>query len=162
MILRRPKIPAIYNQVQGWWNNGGNIQYRAHAIIAGPAAISLGNTLAIAAGGGPAQHPDQQYWLNAVAAPHGTIRIEIDCTLMPCGTEFNGCLFQVPRLMRQAGFANIDLRIFSHRDEGLGGNVSSSKRYIACNSSDNNGLLIEAMNEQDGWGWVPWVGTYDY
>ncbi|SFN34214.1 hypothetical protein SAMN05216386_0564 [Nitrosospira briensis] len=27
MILRPPKIPAIYNQVHGWWNNGGNIQY---------------------------------------------------------------------------------------------------------------------------------------
>lgn len=159
MPLARPKIAAIYNQVNGWWNNAGAIQYIAHAITAGPNAANLGAAIAVAAGGGPNQHPDQQYWQNAPAVIPGILRIEIDCTLMPCDGQFNGCLYRVPYLLRQAGFANIPLRIFSHRDENMGGN-GSSKRVIYCNSSDNNATLTDAMARHDDWGWVPWAGAY--
>ena len=161
MPLRRPKLAAIYNLTNGWWVNAGAIQYVAHGITAAHAAVNLGPVLAIAAGGGPNQHPDQQYWQGHAppAGAAGFVRIEIDCTLTPCTGQFDGCLYRVPYLLRQAGYANVPLRIFSHREEGMGGG-GSSKRYITCNSADQNAALTVAMNNHDDWGWVPWAGVY--
>ncbi|WP_374086957.1 hypothetical protein [Methylomicrobium lacus] len=164
--LHRPKIAAIYNLTYNWWQNAGAINYVAHAITAAPAAFPLANSIAIAAGGGPNQHPDQQYWQGnmaaAIAAAGGAaaiVRVEVDCTLMPCDGQFNGCLFRVPYLIRQAGLPNKPLRIFSHRDEGIGG-AGTSKRYFDCNSSDNNAALIAAHAANNGWSWTPWNGAY--
>jgi hypothetical protein len=42
----QPKIPAIYDKVQNWFESGGGVKYIAWAITAGPTATPLGNVLA--------------------------------------------------------------------------------------------------------------------
>ncbi|RYY74884.1 MAG: hypothetical protein EOO52_11220 [Gammaproteobacteria bacterium] len=169
MDLHRPKIAAIYNTTYDWFNNVGAIQYVAHAITNANTAILLRGAIQIGAGGGPSEHPDQQYWLNhnfsvaiATAGGLGQIRrIEIDCTLTPCAGQFNGCLYRVPQLVAAAGFTGKPLRIFSHRNEGMGRVGSpTTKRYIECMSNGNQLSMTQAMNAHEGWSWAPWAGVY--
>lgn len=165
----RPQIPAIYNTVWDWYNQAGAIHYVAHAILQGPTANQLAAPLAIGAGnGGPQNHPDQQYWIQNINITHNLqqivlggnlIRVEIDCTLMPCNAAQVGCLFRVPHLI---GVNNVPLRIFSHRDERGGAQLytETSKRYLDCNSSDTNQALQTAYDANNGWRWDPWAGNY--
>jgi hypothetical protein len=157
--LPRPKQATIYALVGDLWENNGSIQYVAHAITAGGTATRLRDVIE-GSGKGPANHPDQLYWdSKRIAKVAGVQRIEIDCTLMPCDGEFDGCLFRVPALVAACGYANIPLRIFSHRDEGAGGG-GSTKRYFLCNTGQKNAELKAAFAQHGGWGWTPWNGTY--
>jgi hypothetical protein len=173
--LARPKIATIYNAVQNWYQHGGGVNYIAHAIIAGPQAIQLRPaTNAAGIGGSPGNHPDQLYWAtpggiliaaitNSIAAAGGVaaiLRIEIDCTLMPCNVALNSCLNRVPLLIQAYGFAGIPLRIFSHRDEGVAGAGESSKRVIQTNSAAAVPALATAYAANADWSWIPWAGVY--
>ncbi len=173
MALRRPKIAAIYGVADDWWQNVGAINYIAHAITAAGTAHPLGNAIAIAAGGGgAANHPDQVYWRNqnnaqiaagVLAAGGGAavVRIEIDCTLMPCANNQNACVYRVPALINgKPGLAGKPLRIFSHRNEGGPGQVGSSNRVFDCVAGAGNAALLAAFNANRGWGWVPWAPGY--
>src|SRR5262249_31939218 len=127
-------------------------------------------------GGAPPNHPDQLFWItpNGVLIPgitnvinaRGGVqqiqRIEIDCTLMPCNVGLNSCLVRVPQLIQNYGFNGIPLRIFSHRDEGMGGAGQSSKRMIMTTSNANAGALQAAYNAHTDWSWAaaPWNGLY--
>ena len=168
----RPKHPTIYPTVQDWYTNTGGVRYVAHAITAGtpPVARQLRTPQTGGApGASPASHPDQVYWSTSQyldAAIQNTItqaggvaailRIEIDCSLMPCSTQNTSCLYQVPRLINRYGFTNVPLRIYSHRDEAMGGGNASSKRVIICRSGDNNTALLAAYNANTDWSWAPW------
>jgi hypothetical protein len=163
--LSRPKFQALYDRVKDWHESDGDIHYVAHAITTGPNRVVLiAAETAEGSGGSAGNHPDQKYWktfkATSGALPARTIRIDIDCTLLPCDPAPQGCLYQVPILIRNAGIANMPLRIFSHRNEFPPKNAQSSKRYFECNSSDTNQTLLTQFKEHAGWGWVPWNGNY--
>jgi hypothetical protein len=172
----RPKIAAIYNVVSNWHHHGGGVNYVAHAITAGPTAHRLRAVQNVGGlGGTPSNHPDQLYWattpggltiaaitnaINAAGGLGAIVRIEIDCTLMPCNVAANCCLLRVPALIQNYGFGAVPLRIFSHRDEGVGGGGESSKRMIQTTATAAAGALNAAYNANTDWAWTPWAGAY--
>jgi hypothetical protein len=175
MALRRPKHPVIYATVSDWWDNANGVPYIAHAILNTGNAVALLDAAVEGDGNQnfPMNHPDQQFWADNLAAirqrllaHYGNIRrIEVDCALLPC-TVAGGCSGRVPALIRavDARLDNLPLRIFSHRDEHMNGpnNNTSSKRYIAGNTHDDNAAATVAYNANDGWGWGPWLNNQGY
>lgn len=177
-MKRRPRIPAVYQNVSGY-NAGGVVTYMAHLIDQAGNAYELGDEEQ-GVGGNPQNHPDQVYWnnnrnsiRNALNAANGSIeRIEIDCTLQPCDGQFAGCLYQVPlkikahldALKATRGFnhlANIDtakvpLRIFSHRVEDRDGTI----KVIFCCVGDSRPQLTAAYAARDAWLWVDYNNQY--
>ena len=147
----RPKQALLYQTVGNWWQNqqGGGVHYVAHAVTAGN-VVALGPVRAEIGGGTPANHPDQQFWAHAnqVHWPPAAnvLRVEIDCSLMPCVKDQGACLFTVPNWLRNNYLANTPLRVFSHRNEGMGVNAGQNKRVILCNTGDANAALQAAFN----------------
>ncbi|MDX1692540.1 MAG: hypothetical protein R3208_02170 [Ketobacteraceae bacterium] len=175
MSLRRPKSPAIYDIVGDWWDNSHGVPYIAHAIFTEGAPLTLGP---VTQGTGnqnlATNHPDQSFWKDNKNGIRDKLdrefrqgrllrRIEVDCALMPC-VQQGGCVYRVPALIRSCHdkLADVELRIFSHRDENMGGGNGndSSKRYYIARTSDGNDLTN--YNAHDGWGWVPFGGDADY
>ncbi len=166
-----PMGTDVYNTTADWYKNDGTIHYVAYAITERGGAVRIRPAEAGAAGSGSAlNHPDQMYWkavssdrIKTIVTQHGKIlRVEIDCTLMPCAAGPVCCLIQVPRRITAIGLPGTPLRIFSHRDENLGrrtqpglGVVGSgnSKRYFDCNSSDAEKTLSDKMAGHTGWSW---------
>lgn len=165
MALRRGKHPTIYGTVANWYDNIVGVSYIAHLILTDGTAVPFLNN-AVQGNGNqnfPANHPDQQFWTGHQAAIQTVInnnyqnllRIEIDCSLMPC-TGGGSCLMRVPALIQAFNHINgAAIRIFSHRDENMGG-AASSKRYVECVSTDGHAACTAAYNLHDGWGWVPY------
>jgi len=157
--IQRPRTNGIWKVVADF-DKKGAVYYIAHFITdeqPTTQATMLGN---VESDGGskPQSHPDQQYWTKYNikirnkfdAATTTPIRIEIDCSLLPCGVP-QGCLFVVPKLVREAGMPNMPLRIFSHRSE----TASAKKYYFDCNSSDSADVLIKKLENPCEWDWTP-------
>ncbi|WP_310622038.1 hypothetical protein [Flexibacterium corallicola] len=165
-VLFRPKINEVYETTAQWWGNQGQIQFIAHAITA-DGATRLAPIKAVGAGGGAGNHPDQLYWrdnsaqITAAIARLGAriIRIEIDCTLMPCTRGQNCCLYVVPQLVNQVR-PNTTIRFFSHRDENMARGNENSKRYFDCQSNDGHAALERAYNANRDWCWAPYDGRH--
>lgn len=169
MPLQRPMLASIYNLVSTWHVNEGGVNYVAHLITrSDPFAFRLGEPLlGEKPGSSPPNHPDQVFWgrnnqtsIKKALAQAGQLRaverIEIDCSLLPCDTNRNfSCLYRVPRLILAWGFTNVPLRIFSHRNEGLGGLNASAGRVIECNTEDGQLALRNAYGANRDWSWVP-------
>lgn len=83
-----------------------------------------------------------------VGAAQQAVRIEIDCTLLPCSVGLHACLIQVPARIQALGIPNKPLRIFSHRNE-LAVRDYSDKRYFDCNSSNTPAQLATALTNSD-------------
>jgi len=157
MPLLRPKHPLIYGTVWGWWTNLGGVSYIAHAVTKAN-VVRLG-AVQEGTGGKPTNHPDQVFWRRAVNNPPAAatvLRIEIDCSLMPCDTGDDCCLYKVPQLIVGVGpgYDNMPLRIFSHRNEGMGPNELQNKRMFSCKSSDDKNALRAAYNQHQNWFWA--------
>ena len=164
MVLVRPKHPKIYPAVEGFWNNNGGVVYIAHVITKtdvfplGPVMASTGSSRAASA------HPDQMYWSRnlpaaALNAPN-KVRIEIDCSLLPCDSDNKSCLFRVPQLLTEAGFVDIPMLVFSHRDESVGssrmeqGGMRDNKRHFLCKSSTRDLQALKvAYAAHEAWTW---------
>ncbi|MDF3980460.1 hypothetical protein P3W24_00340 [Luteibacter sp. PPL201] len=164
--LARAKDKVIYPVVHDFYENDGKVHYIAHAIMSNGVAIKLGNESDNSTGGSTRSHPDQKFWsentLPSLAKLRekcglGTAtitRIEIDCTLMPCDGQWDGCTFVVPTLVNRV-YPSTPLRIFSHRDEKVAQPGSTStKRYFDCRSNDTNDALKTALGNHGGWGWT--------
>ncbi len=180
-MKRRPMLPTIYGNVSDF-NEGGSVKYMAHLVTQGLGqncrAYALG-TETTGSGGTPSNHPDQVYWEGKMNRLRNAIqnsasnnapsisRIEIDCTLLPCDGQYDGCLYRVPALIRgllnslkaltgQERFAliantdpgKIPLRIFSHRPE------NEPPKVIFCTIGDSNQQLQTAYANRDSWIWV--------
>ena len=57
-------------------------------------------------------------------------------------------------LLASAGYENVPLRIFSHRDENLGDSPMQNKRMFSCRSNDAKPALDAAFNAHENWFWV--------
>lgn len=164
--LARTKDTVLYPAVFDFYKNDGKVHYVAHAIMSNGKAVALGDEVDTSTGGSTKNHPDQKFW-NETTVPtlaklrekcgdrNATItRIEIDCTLMPCDGEWDGCTFVVPALVNRV-YPSTPLRIFSHRDESVARPGSTStKRYFECRSNDGNEALKRALKDHGGWGWT--------
>jgi len=157
MAVQRSKAAStfgnvnIHTLVQNWYQDA-QVWYVAHAFLNNGSIVCLRPAISAAASNSPASHPDQSYWrtlvlnqapravqaiTNSVGAIQGNIaRIDIDCKLMPCNSQYTGCLYQVPAFMVNFyGLNGIAVRMFSHADENMGGNGTghlSSKRVVSC------------------------------
>jgi len=156
--LLRPKQPAIYATVADWWSNTGGVTYIAHAVT-NAGVFALG-PITEGTGGTPTNHPDQAFWRTANSATWppaaSVLRIEIDCSLMPCNGQ-GGCLYAVPdRIKSIAGgkYKDTPLRIFSHRNEAVGATQMQNKRVIRCKATDAKTTLDQAYNAHENWFWV--------
>lgn len=167
-VRHRPKLATIYNLVNEWWRNAGGVDFVAHAITAGPAAHLLaavthtdGN-----AGGQPYNHPDQAFWrqngianaINNAGGAGAILRVEVDCSLMPCSAGNHCCLYLVPHAIQQI-LPGKAIRMYSHRLEIAQAGVHS-KRLIRCNANDTRHVLDQAGINTEGWSWAPWAGLY--
>jgi hypothetical protein len=157
--LQRARILEIYKLVSDWSGNSGEILYVAHAITAN-GAFCLGDPPEQDTRKSAKFHPDQRYWdkkvqarIDAAGGVRAIVRIEIDCTLTPC-TGLGGCFWTVPSLVQKTTGLSVDLRIFSHRDEGMGKNDNMPKRYFECRSSDTHGDLEPKYERNGGWDWA--------
>lgn len=116
-------------------------------------------------GSNPTYHPDRQFWaqrnaltlerLREKSARNATIdRIEIDCTLMPCDSADNACLYTIPGQIPKE-YGNVELWIFSHRYQGMGNaKDGEAKRFIRCFVNSSKEALDEAMKANEGWDWA--------
>ena len=145
-----------------------NVQYVAHAIMSDGSTVRINDpTTGTGLGSNPTYHPDRQFWaqrnpltlqkLRDKSARNATIdHIEIDCTLMPCDTAPNACLYTIPKQI-PTEYGNVELWIFSHRNQGMGGAKGKDglpKRYIRCFVNSSNVALDEAMEANGGWDWA--------
>lgn len=74
---------------------------------------------------------------------------------MPCDAEWSGCLFAVPTEIKAYGYPEaLELRIFSHRSEGLGVKSGSTKRYITCKVNSSRDALKRAYEANTDWSWT--------
>lgn len=173
MVLVRPKHPDIYPAVDDFWSNNGGVFYIAHVITKtavfslGPAMTSAGNSRSASA------HPDQTYWARnlPVAAVNAAnkVRIEIDCSLLPCDADNRSCLFRVPQFLTENGFIDIPMLVFSHRDESVGsskmekGGMRDNKRHFLCRSSARDlPALKTAYAAHKAWTWSSAVPHSEY
>ncbi len=175
MAVQRSKAASTHGNINIWalvadWYQAAQVWYVAHAFLNNGGIVRLRPAISAVASNSSASHPDQQYWrvltqnvpqrvnaiVNSLGPIMGTIaRIDIDCKLMPCNSQFTGCLYQVPAFMANLYNLNgIPIRFFSHADEGMGGGLST-KRVISTTTGVANGVLTTAYNNHDGWGWVP-------
>lgn len=173
MVLIRPKHPKIYPLVEQFWNNAGGVLYIAH-VITKTDVFSLGSVMASGGNNRAASsHPDQTYWARklpmAALNAKGRIRVEIDCSLLPCDSDNRSCLVKVPQLLTEAGFNDIPMLIFSHRDETVGsspmqnGGMRDNKRHFVCKSSTRSlDELKRAYGEHRPWTWSSATGHSDY
>ena len=157
MPLLRPALPLINNVMSDWWQNHAGVSFIAHAVTA-TSVVPLGPEAQSGNGGTPPNHPDQVFWKRLSAnrpAAAAVLRIEVDCTLMPCdGKKGNGCcLYVVPQKIVAAGYPNKPVRFFSHRDEQMGATPLQNKRMFHCNSSDKHDALDAAYNTHENWFW---------
>jgi len=156
--LIRPKHPTVYAACANFWQ-GGPVWFVAHIIRAGGGVTQIAGPSADGAGHPATSHPDQRYWaaIDALDLAHA-VRIEIDCTLMPCREHgHNSCLYRVPRLIRDRGGAAIAVRFFSHRNENLGDSAvqRDNKRYFNCATGMDNDALGDAYDGHGHWTWAP-------
>jgi hypothetical protein len=175
MAVTRSKAASTNGNINIWalvanWYNDPQIWYVAHAFLNNGTIVRLRPAISAAASNSAASHPDQAYWriltqnvplrvqaiVNSVGPIMGNIaRIDIDCKLMPCDSQYTGCLYQVPAFMVNLYNLNgIPIRFFSHADENMGGG-GSSRRVISTTTGVANAVLTTAYNNHDGWGWVP-------
>ncbi|MEM7049056.1 MAG: hypothetical protein AAF604_05330 [Acidobacteriota bacterium] len=158
-------MPAIFHAVSNWHGPAGGIHHLVHAITRPLAAIPLVYVHAFGDGGG--NHSTTDYWRGIVAVavaraggPKAILRVEIDSTPMPGGGRLDGCLLQVPRLLRRVGLPELPLRFFSHRDHRQRAASRTQNCYYSCNTSDDLAGLIHAFGRQREWHWVTWAGQY--
>jgi hypothetical protein len=176
-MKRRPKLPTIYDAVSDF--DGAGVKYIAHLIDQNGKAYPLGpETVGQGNQNQAANHPDQSFWggnrntiKKALEKAEGSIsRIEIDCTLLPCGAQYTGCLYRAPLLIKEhfqalrntRGFNllnNIDpgkipLRVFSHRME------NQPIKVIFCLSGDSRDDLTTAYDNSEEWLWVEYKDKY--
>ncbi|WP_369928765.1 hypothetical protein [Xanthomonas sp. NCPPB 2632] len=159
----RPKQTSLYGEVADYTRNDGSIHYIAHLILSGGRVAVIG-PVAEGSGKGASNHPDQVFWRSprcvltevlrrASAKPADIVRVEIDCTLMPCeGT--NGCTTTVPALMRTAGYDGLSVRVFSHRSEIAPSEGVKPARYYDFTVGARNTVLEAARADTGGWSWA--------
>jgi hypothetical protein len=167
---KRPKQPDIYGLVKDFYDEkAGKVFYVAHAVMRTGGIVQLGKVTETPDEGNtkvPANHPDRAFWskFNAKAFKElgGAIaRIEIDCSLMPCGDRYNGCIYYVPPAIKALGYPDdTDVFMYSHRDQGMAADGESSKRVLTCKVGDNRDALTAAFGGVDDWSWVPWNHRY--
>jgi hypothetical protein len=167
-MYNRPKQEPVYATTANFYDEG-NVRYVAHAITAN-SAIPLGKVVQNERKESVTEldHPDRLFWsgthpyslndlikANKIRSAADLLRIEIDCTLMPCDAEWSGCLFKVPNEIKAYGYpGTLELRIFSHRSEGLAAKTGSTKRYITCKVDASREDLKKAYANNEDWSWA--------
>lgn len=159
---RRTKPSPIYDLVQTYYQPKGEVHYVAHAILADGRIIRLGEPTHTPDEGNtkvPKNHPDRIFWQrNAMA--HKDVgaevaSIEIDCSLLPCEQQFNGCLYFVPAAIKDLGYPEgIPVRMYSHRDQGIAKKGESTKRVVKCAVGASRDELTKAFEAVEDWSWV--------
>lgn len=163
--ITRPKNDLIQRATSDFQKNVGEIEYIAHLVLSRNRAFPIGKATQ-SSGSGASNHPDQVFWnkqakalkdvlAKAEAIDAEILRVEIDCTLMPCeGT--NGCTTTVPALMKGLGYTGLKVRVFSHRDErGAKEQNRGEKpsRYFDFVVGDRTNALEDARGDTGGWAW---------
>ena len=167
-MYRRPKQQTIYGTTQTFYKQG-DVRYVAHAITAN-SAIALGKVQQNVRKENTTEedHPDRIFWsgnhpssladlLSAKSIRNAAdlVRIEIDCSLMPCDAEPSGCLFKVPKIIEGLGYPQgLPVYMFSHRDEDQASDGESTKRVIKCKLGDSADALRKAYAANEDWSWV--------
>jgi hypothetical protein len=158
----RPKQDPVYGEVADYTKNDGSIHYVAHLILSGGRVTAIGKPVE-GSGSGASNHPDQAFWkksardladvlARARAQAADIVRVEIDCTLLPCeGT--NGCTTTVPALMKSAGYDGLSVRVFSHRSEIAPSPGVKPARYYDFTVGARNTALEAARVDTGGWSW---------
>jgi hypothetical protein len=172
MALIRPKHPVVYTAVSDWWRNTGGVRYIAH-VVTQTQVIAFGPENTGTSGGSPSNHPDQQFWqqnrAGAAFTAANKVRVEIDCSLMPCNTADTSCLYKVPQFLTQLGLTNVVMLVFSHRDENVGdakmekGGMRDNKRVFRCNSADTDKTALQAAySSHEPWTWSSYTDHQQY
>ncbi|HEY4293755.1 hypothetical protein [Luteibacter sp.] len=172
-MYKRPKQADLYGITSDFWQKG-SVRYVAHAITNTGRAILLRKEQNPADGNIKLakNHPDRKYWELGITRPgelglgnnERLARIEIDCSLMPCDGDDDGCVFTVPPGIEAWGYQKgLELRVFAHRNEGEGDNTDgSARRYFRCKLGDGKAALQDARrNGADGWNWKAWLENED-
>lgn len=160
----RPKQP-IYAVTADFSKNTGAIEYIAHLILTNNRVVAIGKAIQ-GSGSGASNHPDQKFWSESakildvvlakptpVATARDIVRVEIDCTLLPCeGTK--GCTTAVSTLMDRKGYKGLSVRVFSHRNESAPRTGYLPARYYDFTVGDRNELLQAARVDTGGWSWA--------
>lgn len=153
----------IYDVVHEWYAST-DIPYVAHIITKSGDVERLGVVKRCQATDNTSFHPDQLFWKENKSGIITKLErlglgnvshIEIDCKLLPCNVMGTGCLYKVPSLMRDCGLINVDVLIFSHKEEFIAKIGISSKKKICINTKFDNTTLSNAYSAMEGWGWVP-------
>ena len=160
----RPKQP-IYAVTADYSKNTGAVEYIAHLILADSRVVAIGNAVA-GSGSGASNHPDQKFWKESAkplrdvlakptpaATARDIVRVEIDCTLLPCeGT--GGCTTAVSALMKAIGYDGLSVRVFSHRNESAPRTGYLPSRYYDFTVGARNEVLQAARVDTGGWSWA--------
>jgi hypothetical protein len=158
----RTKQP-IYAVTADYSKNTGAIEYIAHLILTNNRVVAIGKAVD-GSGSGATNHPDQKFWRDSAKAltdvlskaganARDIVRVEIDCTLLPCeGT--NGCTTTVPALMKSKGYDGLSVRVFSHRAESAPRTGVLPSRYYDFTVGARNDALQAARVDTGGWSWA--------
>lgn len=160
----RPKQP-IYAVTADYSKNTGAVEYIAHLILADSRVVAIGKAVA-GSGSGASNHPDQKFWKESAkplrdvlakptpaATARDIVRVEIDCTLLPCeGT--GGCTTAVSALMKAIGYDGLSVRVLSHRNESAPRTGYLPSRYYDFTVGARNEVLQAARVDTGGWSWA--------
>ena len=151
----RKKTPHVYASCNDFWQKGP-VRFIAHAVYSLEKFVPLGKE--VQADGGsqsPKNHPDQVFWDRVKSIPTADlVRIDIDCTLMPCDKDLTSCLAVIPNKIYKLTNRHVTVRFYSHRDEGLGVNSVESKRFFEVETDMSFQELLKCYNDHRYWKWA--------
>lgn len=164
-VFSRPRQEAVQSETSDFAKNTGAIEYVAHILLSRNRVLKIGKPVE-SSDSGATNHPDQKFWRGVRTkykdflaekgiAEAEVLRVEIDCTLMPCEGS-NGCTTTVPKLMSDLGYGGVRVRVYSHRDERGAKQRDANElpgRYFDFTVGDRTGPLEDARGQNGGWSW---------